>query len=51
MFKPLNLLDFKGYAGCGFEVGKKAVNKTIPYKLLNCSKENASFILRGLFEG
>jgi len=35
---------------CGFEIGKKALNKIIPYKLLNCSKENASFILRGLFD-
>ena len=35
---------------CGFEIGKKAVCKTIPYKLLNCNKENASFILRGLFD-
>jgi intein/homing endonuclease len=35
---------------CGFEVGKKAVNKIIPYKLLNCSKDSASNLLKGLFD-
>jgi len=35
---------------CGFEIGKKAVHKIIPYKLLNCSKDNASNLLRGLFD-
>jgi intein/homing endonuclease len=35
---------------CGFDNTKKAVDKTIPYKLLKCSKDNASNLLKGLYD-
>lgn len=43
-----SLRDFLVY--CGFIIGKKAVDKIVPYKLLQCSAENCAALLRGLYD-